>query len=186
MTPFGVQDVSAGPPLCERSDAGRGQAVDILVRCDPVDDPGGVQMVRQGHLHEDPVDPGICVQPVDDGQKSILVDGARKIQLLMGEADPDRDPLLQPHIDLAGRIIADEDHGEARRTGHPVDPLLELAVEGSGERLFHRAGPCDQSELDEEPLEPELPEPDPDSDFDFDSDFDPAFVPPSELGDFRP
>ena len=91
------------------------EAVDILVGVDRRDDPLLVDMVGQRQLDEDAVDRIVGVELVDQIDQLLLAD--RRIAAIFEALHPrlDRRLVLRSDIDLARRVLADEDDRKARR-----------------------------------------------------------------------
>ncbi len=90
-----------------------------------------VDVIGQRHLHQDAVDRGIGIQPLDEAQELGLRGGVGQVvahrhepALLAGHA-------LVAHVDVRGRVVADEHHGEPgpafAARGEPVAFLANLA-----------------------------------------------------------
>ncbi|MGY3032469.1 hypothetical protein ACVIIV_001639 [Bradyrhizobium sp. USDA 4354] len=92
----------------------RMQAIDILGRIDGVDDGLGVQPLRQRQLHENAVHGGIAVELCDQRQQIALRDVGRQLVLERGHAGGLGLGMLGTDIDLAGGVVADQHHREAR------------------------------------------------------------------------
>ena len=87
--------------------------VDVLGRVDGVDHRGGVDLRRQRQLDQDAMNGWVAIQPFDQGQQIVLT--GFDVQPVFETAHPDLQGLagLVAHIDFAGRIVADQDHGQA-------------------------------------------------------------------------
>src|SRR5438094_3705957 len=93
-------------------DIDRVKTVNVLRRIERRDDPARIDALRQWQLDEDAVDPLIDVQ-FRDQLEDIVVTG-RGGQAKFERGDPRRSAgaSLVADIDLARRILADEDRGE--------------------------------------------------------------------------
>ena len=125
-------------PVREAADVDRVEAVDVLVRIDRAEHGAGVDVLGQRHLAEDAVDLGIGVEPGDQRQQRVLRGLGRQAVLERADADLLAGLDLAADIDLARRIVADQDHGEAgaRLAGgdHRVDFGLGLLVQLARDR----------------------------------------------------
>ena len=97
------------------------EAVDVLGRVDGVDDGVFVDLFGQGQLHQDAVDAGIGVELLDLGQDLGVAGGIGHAELEAFHAGLDRLLALGADIDLAGRVLAHQDHRQPRR-----DAVLRL------------------------------------------------------------
>ena len=118
-----MHGTNRGTPIASRPDVDRVEAVDVLQRVDPLDDRPLVDLRRQGKLDEDAVDRRVGVEPVDRRR------AARPGWSSAGSrSDVAVHPgglagvLLVADVDLAGRVVADEDDGQA---GHDPRHLAE-------------------------------------------------------------
>ena len=93
------------------------EPIDIFRGIDALDDLflAGAQMLRQGQLHEDAVDGFIRVQAVDLLQQGLARRCRGQVQDLRAQADLCARLVFVADIDLRGRVVTDEDDGEARR-----------------------------------------------------------------------
>ena len=94
-------------------DAAGGQPVHVLGRVQPIDHRIGVEAVGERQLDEDPVDGGVGVQPVDHRVQLVLRGLRREAHRVDLEPGLGGGAVLVPHVDLARRILPDEDDGEA-------------------------------------------------------------------------
>ena len=87
--------------------------VDVLGRVDGVDHRGGVDLLRQRQLDQDAMNGWVAIQPFDQGQQIVLTGFG--VQPVFETAHPHVQGLagLVAHIDFAGRIVPDQDHGQA-------------------------------------------------------------------------
>ena len=113
-TPKGVAGLSAvGSPMLELADVDRVKAVHVLGRDDRVEHPLAVDVLRQRELHQEAVDPGIGVEPLDHREQLGLgaslgqADGLRVHPRLVARL------ALGLHVDLARRVLADDHHRQA-------------------------------------------------------------------------
>ena len=91
------------------------------MRIDCLKHPLLVDLLRQRQLHQDAVDRRIAVEPVDQRQKFVGGGLGRRAMELADDAGLFAGLLLVPHIDLAGRIFADQNGGQARRHAGGAD-----------------------------------------------------------------
>ena len=80
----------------------------------------------QGHLHEDGVDALLLVQLIDDGEQFGGGDGDGRRVLLAVDAQVVAGFDLVADVDLAGRVLADEHDGQARRPFERCNARLGL------------------------------------------------------------
>src|SRR5262245_28895368 len=113
--------------------------VDILGRVDRFDHEALIDVPWQRHLDEDPVDPLVGVEILDQAQELGL---RRRVWQVV--ADRDETALLAREtlvadVDLRSGIVAHEQHGEAWATtttrGKPVAVLADLAPHCRRDRL---------------------------------------------------
>ena len=111
--PSGVHGTNRGEPAASRPKLNGMKAVDVLERVNPFDHGRLVDLPGQGQLHQDAMDRRIGVQAVDCGQELIL--GGLAGQPQDGPVHPGRlaGGLLVADVDLAGRIVAHQDDGQA-------------------------------------------------------------------------
>ncbi len=102
---------------------GHRQAVDVLVRVDLGDDGRLLKVIGYGELHEYAMDALVGVQPSDQVQQLGL--GRIGGQPVADRAHADLLGLLflAVDIDLAGRVLAHQHHGQAR-----LNPVLALQL----------------------------------------------------------
>ena len=98
------------------SDVYRGEAVNILVGRDGVDDLLLVDMLGQRELDDETVNLVVVVEEVDDLEQFGFVDIFGKTIDGREESDLGAGFLFVGDIGLAGAVVADEDGGEMRRT----------------------------------------------------------------------
>ena len=96
----------------EAPGADRGQAIDVLVGIDPFDHVLLVQMPRQRQLDQDAIDQRIGVELVDQRDQIGLRRIRRQLVFKAGHAAFDGLLGLAGDIDLAGRILAHQHHGQ--------------------------------------------------------------------------
>ena len=89
------------------------EAVHVLFRQDLRQGGVLVQVLRQRQLHQDAVDSGIVIQGVDGGFQLFLGGFRRHIDGAGIHADFRAAVALVADIDFAGRIVADQDDGQA-------------------------------------------------------------------------
>jgi hypothetical protein len=89
------------------------QAVDILLGPDRLDHRVGLEMIRQGQLHEDAMDFAIFVEPGHQRLKFSLRGFKRQSVLHRLEAALLGHPAFRRDIDMGSRVIANDDHCEA-------------------------------------------------------------------------
>jgi hypothetical protein len=105
-----------------------GAAVHVLGGAARAHDRVLVDVRGQRQLDEDPVDPGVGVQLADQVEQLAFRD--RGVGAVVDRAHPDllREAALVADVDLGGRVLADEDGGQARlaavlgNEGGDVDP----------------------------------------------------------------
>ena len=86
-------------------------------------------MVRQRQLDDDAVDLGVAVQSADRGEQFVLRDVGGEVHLLGADPDIGRCLVLLTHVDARGRVVPDEDGGQARDDAlvrQRLDPLRDL------------------------------------------------------------
>ena len=90
------------------------KAIDVLVGGDGIEHGLPLNMRRQGKLHQNSVDLGVRVQPVNEGQQLGLA-GLRG-QMMVGhvQAGGVAGLLFIANVDRGGRILADQHHGQTR------------------------------------------------------------------------
>ena len=105
------------------------KSVDVLLGIDASNYEIGVNLFREGHLHEDTVNPRIVVQRFN---------GRKQLRLRRVGLEPDREAVhpsllgrlpFRIHVDLARRIVADEHHRESRlhtARGQLLHPLRNV------------------------------------------------------------
>ena len=96
------------------------EAVDVLFGLDRLDHLLGVDLRRQRQLHEDAVDLRIGIELADDVQELGLA--RRRRQRMVEGAHPRLEGVadLVADVDLARRVVADENDGEAGDEPLPV------------------------------------------------------------------
>ena len=99
------------------------KAIHILVGGDGIDDGHLADVLRQGQLDENAVNRRIRIQGANQFQKFRLGRLGRKTNLTRQHPRLAASLLLRRHITDAGRIVADENHGE---TGCHAFRLLEF------------------------------------------------------------
>ena len=110
------------------------QTVDILFGSDRLDHRIGIKIVRQRQLHENAVNFRIRVELGDKGLKLTLRGFGGQCVLHRLEAALLGHTALGRDIDVGGRVIADNDHGQPRsRAG------LGLQRIAGGSHLLHHA-----------------------------------------------
>ena len=112
------------------------EAVDILARRDGLDHAVRIDVRRQGQLHQDAVDGRIGVQGRDAGQqlglgqvRRVLFEHRMQTVFLAG-------PHLVAHVDGTRRVVADDDHRQARAVaarGQGSRPAMDIRANGLGE-----------------------------------------------------
>jgi hypothetical protein len=113
------------------------EAVDVLLDRDGGDDLLRVDVLGHGHLHQDAVDAGVGIergdagQQVGFGQAGVVLLHHRAQAVVLAGLD------LVAHIDRAGRVLTDQDHGQAglsafggERRGARGDLGADLGAEG--------------------------------------------------------
>jgi len=103
------------------------EAVDILLRRDGLDDLAGIDMGGKRQLHQYAVDGRIGIELADDLQQSLFGRVGRQRVLERMKAAFLGGAGFGGDIDLACRILADDDH---RQTGLP--PALASQLRGQG------------------------------------------------------
>ena len=102
------------------------EAVDILQGRNRLDHEVGVDMGRQGQLHQDAVDRWILVQRCDPRQQFGLAEVSRVFLQHRFQPGVFAGLDLVAHIDLAGRTVANQQHGQTRldaagsQSDHPL------------------------------------------------------------------
>src|SRR4029077_12044149 len=91
------------------------EAIDVLGGIDGVDDGLRVDMRRQRELDEDAVNGDIGIEPADQRQQLRLARRRGEVVGKGGETGGSGLALLVADIDLACRIVADENDGKPRR-----------------------------------------------------------------------
>jgi len=107
----------------------RVQPVHVLARRDPLERPLGIQSGRQRQLHQDAVHRRVRVQPSDQRLQLGLAGAGGDPVLPRGDPGADAGGDLAAHIDVAGRVVADQDHGQAGRPEAPGRPLFHRALD---------------------------------------------------------
>ena len=125
---------------CQAADVDHVKAVDVLVRVDrrPAP-PGAVDLPGQGQLNQDAVDRRVgCSAELDQVEKLALA-GLHGQAMLEGVHAGFRAVWrrLVAHVDLAGRILADQDGGQA---GGSVRALLSVRATASRPTRLAQAG----------------------------------------------
>ena len=125
--PGGGAGDEAGLVEPEPADVHRVEAVDVLLRVDPVEDVARRQARGQRQLDEDAVDPRVGVELVEERQE--VGRGGRRRQDVAeaGEAGLGAGAGLRADVDPRCRVVADQNDGE---TGRPAGAGLDF--EGSG------------------------------------------------------
>ena len=93
----------------------RMKAVNILARIDGVDDALRIDMLGQRQLHQDAVDPVVGIEPGDQRQQLGFAGCRRQVLLKALDAGSGRRLALVADIDLARRIVADQNSAKSRR-----------------------------------------------------------------------
>ena len=123
----------------EAPDVVRMETVHVLARRDRLDDRALVDVVRQWHLHQDPVDRDIEIQSLDQAQQFGLCRRMGQVVAYRDEPAFLAGSPLVPHVDVRGWIVADEDHRKARPPlalrGEAVAPLADFAPKLGSDRL---------------------------------------------------
>ena len=116
------------------------EAVDILVKVDALQHAVHVDLWWQRQLHQDAVDGRIGIERIDTAHQLILGGRHRQFDQLRTDTHELAGGHFVADVDLGGRIIADQDDGQARP--HPVlllqaqDALLLFCLG------FSRQSPC--------------------------------------------
>jgi len=95
------------------------EAIDVLLRRDRVQHPLGVHMLRQGHLHQNPVNLRPRVQLLDDGQ---LTDGK-------GRTVDFKNVVVIMTSNLGSQAIADASTDSAQQSGQVSEGLRRQVTE---------------------------------------------------------
>ena len=105
--------------------------VHVLGRIDRVDNQILVQMLRQRQLHQNAMHRRIIVQRLHQRQQISL--GNIHVALILEAVHPNLDRLLtlRTDVDLAGRILAHQHHGQTRR-----DAVVRFQPGNMGGNLF--------------------------------------------------
>jgi hypothetical protein len=114
------------------------EAVDVLVRVDRQQDVGGDDLPGQRQLDQDAVHRAILVEPVDQLQQLVLAGAGRQAMVEALHAELGGDPALALDVDLARRIVADQDGGEAGLDAlrHQLgDAFADAGAQAGGEGL---------------------------------------------------
>ena len=112
---WGTRCKGTGGPVQKFPGILRVEAIHILFRLDGPDHPLLIDMRRHRQLGKDPVNLRILIQLVDERKNLVLRHRGVKPVFTTEHAGFGRLPALVTHVDLAGRILADQHHGE---TGH--------------------------------------------------------------------
>jgi len=134
MQPYGVQGQKTRHAGHQGACAGDVKAVHVLGRADGFDDLLRVDVPRQRQLHQDAVDGRIVVEGFDARQQGgfahvgVVCFEYRVQAAVFAGLD------LVAHIDLAGRVVADQHHGQARGDALHFEGLG--AVGDFGAQLF--------------------------------------------------
>jgi len=108
------------------------EAVDILARRNRLEDLPLVDMLRQGELHQDAVDPLIPVQALDQRQQFRFAGVGRQLVFIGKDPGLLAGLLLHRNVDPAGRVVADQHHGEPG--SHPAGlQLLGFLRDGAAQ-----------------------------------------------------
>ena len=101
--------------LAEREPTGvdRVEAIDILGGIDRREHRGAIHAGRQRQLHQDAVHVGLCVQLLNQCDQLGRAGGGRQAMIEMFQTRGGRLFGLAADIHLAGRIVADQHHGQA-------------------------------------------------------------------------
>jgi len=132
MQPYGGQ---AGHQL---AGAQCGEAVDILGCGDRLDDLVRIDVLRQRHLHQDAVDARVRVQRGDALQQRGFGEVGRVALQHRAHAGAFAVGDLVLHVDLAGRIVADQDHRQAGAMAlgrQRCGAFRHSCAQGAGERV---------------------------------------------------
>ncbi len=97
------------------------QPIGVLARKDPFQDRRRVEVIGQRKLHQKRIDLRIGIQLVDKRLDLMLGGGGRKSVVIRPNPGLDRVAVLDAHIGLRRRVIADEERGES----HPLAHLSE-------------------------------------------------------------
>src|SRR6516162_739567 len=99
----------------------------------------GIDVPRPRQLHKHPVDGVIGVELLDRGHEHRFRDVGGETMLKRAEPGGAASATLGPHIDLAGRVVADEDGGKAGSQVHLVTQSRRntggTAAQPGGKRL---------------------------------------------------
>ena len=115
------------------------QAVGVLLRIDrqqqwPFNEASG-----QGQLQQDAVAGGVGVEALHSHQHLLGGGGGGQVGAQAGDAHPGAGLLLVGHIDAAGGIVADTQHGQTRgatdRRQLPGDGVVQAPFDRGGELL---------------------------------------------------
>jgi hypothetical protein len=90
------------------------KAVDILARLDRPQDTIRAHMTGQGELNEDAVDTLVIVQLANELHHLLLGRRLRQIAVNRSQSGLDRSLGFRLYINLAGWVLADQDHGKRR------------------------------------------------------------------------
>ena len=95
------------------------KAVGVLLRQDGVKNDLAVDLLGERELHQNPVDPRIAIDLVDQRQQVVLAGRSR--QLVVRDIDPNRFAgfLLILDVQVRGRIVANQDRRQARFDAGP-------------------------------------------------------------------
>ncbi len=124
-------------------DIDRVKAVDILQRIDRIEHGAGVDGTGQGQLHQYAVDGGIVVQLLDQVQQVVLGDFRRQTVFQRAHAGLARLGQLAIDVDFAGRVVADQDHGQ-RRHGAGLKAESRRIVRYAGHQGGGDGGPVNR------------------------------------------
>src|SRR5690606_27318057 len=101
-----------GQSQAHLADVGRVETVDVLGRVDGQRHLDLIDVLRQGHLHDEAIDVVVAVQLVDLRQQGLLADISGKTHQRGFETDALAGKHLVIHVGLAGTVVADQYSGE--------------------------------------------------------------------------
>ena len=110
-------------------------AVDVFHRIDRIDHAAFVESVRERQLDEDAVDRIVCVQLGNEREQILFARRRGQPQVAGLDSDLDRRLVLQPDVDLRGRVVADEHRRQADRPRERGHLARDLRADARCERL---------------------------------------------------
>ena len=138
-TPYGVHGRISGWRSISRPMLNGWKPSTSLAGIDRLDDAAVVDVVGQGHLHQDAVDRVVGVQLLDQRQQLGLGRGLGQVVARRDDAGLLAGEPLVAHVHLRRRVVAHQDHGQARAAqaagGQPVRRDAHFALDLGGDGL---------------------------------------------------